>query len=211
MTTDLDNALEFATAIAHLGNSRECFLQAKVACRTLAAEIQRLRAELTDAREQLLSAGWCPDEDDPTLAQLCAHVATSESEARRQRDEAYDREGGLRETIDRINPEADGQAIDARDCAWNLYRGAVTKEQAAKLWPWLAEYEVAEKAKAMPKTADGVPVAMGDIVYAGLGLECRVVANADRDGLVADLFEGIGERIENCYSTREAAEEAEKR
>jgi len=159
MTTDqLENALEFANAIAHLGNLRECFLQSKKACRTLAAEVERLR-----------------------------------------------------ETINRINPEADGQAIDARDCAWNLYRGAVTKEQAAKLWPWLAEYEVAEKAKAMPKTADGVPVAMGDIVYAGLGLECRVVANADRDGLVADLFEGIGERIENCYSTREAAEEAGKR
>jgi len=54
----------------------------------------------------------------------------------------------LRAIVDRFNPEADGETIDARDAAWNLYRGAVSRSRAVEIWPWLAEYEAAEKARA---------------------------------------------------------------
>lgn len=54
----------------------------------------------------------------------------------------------LRAIVDRITPEADGNAVDARDAAYNLYRGRVTPAEAAKLWPWLVEYEEAEKVRA---------------------------------------------------------------
>lgn len=86
-TDDLEHALAFAAANEHSGDLRACFAQAKAACRTLAAEIARLKLQ------------------------------------------------------------ADEDVIDARDAAWNLYAKRVTKRRAATIWPWLAEYEAAEKAR----------------------------------------------------------------
>lgn len=97
------------------GEPEKLWSVASVAEMTMAAEIERLRAELAEAREQLLSEGWCPDDDDPTLAQLCAHVASAECEARRQRDEAYALAKRLQAIVDRLPKDASGRHVIAHE------------------------------------------------------------------------------------------------
>ena len=53
----------------------------------------------------------------------------------------------LRAKVVEIQTQADEDVIDARDAAWNLFAGRVDRRRAAKIWPWLAEYEAAEKAR----------------------------------------------------------------
>ena len=49
-TEKLDNALAFAWSDLHEGDRAVILMQAKAACRTLAAEVERLRDELIQPR-----------------------------------------------------------------------------------------------------------------------------------------------------------------
>lgn len=65
----------------------------------------------------------------------------------------------------------------------------------------------------LPKTKDGVPVAWGDNVWVPTEdgpAECPITQGmiSGTRMLLADLGYGVGVRIEDCYSTYEAAKEA---
>lgn len=122
-----------------------------------------MKRTLEDIRENL-DVRYC---DNETVLELCAEVERLNSvvakltrdcnsleddvryngELLARANEMKDELDRLRTIVDRINPEADGNAIDARDAAWNLFAGRVSKDRAREIWPWLAEYEAAEKAR----------------------------------------------------------------
>jgi len=66
----------------------------------------------------------------------CAKLREAEREIERLRAELVE-----------TQTQADVDVIDARDAAWNLFTKRVNRRRAKKIWPWLAEYEAAEKAR----------------------------------------------------------------
>ena len=62
-------------------------------------------------------------------------------------EEAADEIKELLAKVVEIQTQADEDVIDARDAAWNLFTKRVNRRRAKKIWPWLAEYEEAEKAR----------------------------------------------------------------
>ena len=112
------------------------------------AEIERLQTLFGERFRLDAVCSSCDgplDVDRDSICRRCTDADVSDMDARIIARMARENER-LRANVDRINPEVDGQAIDARDAAWNLYRGAVSKSRAVEIWPWLAEYEAAEKA-----------------------------------------------------------------
>lgn len=122
-------------------------------CDSCAAdEIRRLRAELTDAKAQLLSEGWCQDEDEPTLAQLCSHLAVAESEARDRLQAITDRlptyRDGVMWTPDSVGYVGSGdfrRAIRWIIVAVEVVGERETAHRPATVW---SSIEAAEKARA---------------------------------------------------------------
>lgn len=66
--------------------------------------------------------------------------------------DAADEIDRLQAIVDRINPNADGATIEAWDCAYNLFLGRVTKDEAMKIWPWLAECKQARNLQCNTET-----------------------------------------------------------
>ncbi len=84
MTTDkLENALAFAASDEHSGDLRVILNQAKCACRTLAAELTRLRAALSETADGVTAlpgmSVWIPTPDGRS-EQLCVHRMYAVSE-----------------------------------------------------------------------------------------------------------------------------------